>query len=251
VSFEESLRQHEEAVDELLKSVTKYSSAVKSWKKACQLGHIGNLQKSASAVGDLSRELLQRAENATASWDFDVRAYLESNEWLQDLQEAASSRHDLRTIADNDTLISSPVTVRAQPSRGVLMLGRASWPAIRPRIVADELKRLRDKTLAANSQEFLESLYGASVHLNDGEDSFVKFRDIYDVFCLTPGYKRDNSPAAFGQQIYALHRSDRRATRGGRQLEFEYPSGSVKDRDIFSVISEDGRPVRYYGIWFK
>jgi hypothetical protein len=251
VSLEESLQQHEESIDGLLKFIAKYTSAVKGWKKACQIGHVGNLQKAAALADELCRNLPQQTCDAKATWAFDVRGYLESDEWIGELQEVASSRCGLRTIQDNDTLISSPVTVRSQPSRGSVSLGRVNWPAIRPRVVAEELKRLRDKTLAANSSEFLESLFGASAHLNDGTDSFAKFRDIYDLFCLTPGYKKDNPPAAFAQQIYALQRSDQRATRAGRRLEFEYPSGNVKERDIFTVIAEDGRPVRYYGIWFK
>lgn len=251
VSFEESLQQHEEAVDALLKSAGKYVTAVKGWKKACQVGHVANMQKAAALAADLGGALPNATSDAAASWAFDVRAYLESDEWVRELQDTAATQNGVRTIPDGDTLISSPVTVRSQPGRGTLSIGRANWPAIRPRVVAAELKRLRDKTLAANSQEFLESLFGASEHLSTGKDSFVKFRDIYDLFCLSPGYKKDNPPAAFAQQIYALHRSEQRTTRAGRKLEFEYPSGNSKERDIFAVVAEDGRPIRYYGIWFK
>ena len=82
-------------------------------------------------------------------------------------------------------------------------------------------------------------------------DPTVKFRDMHDLFCVTPGWKKDNPPIVFGQAIYAMHRSDLRTTRAGRLFEIVYPSGNSKERDVFSVIGEDGKTVRYYGIRFK
>lgn len=250
MSLEESLQQHEDAVDGLLKSIKKYHSAVNGWKTACKSGHIGNIQKASALADELSQTLPRDTRDVKDTWDFDVRAYLESDAWIDELQVAASG-NALRTIQDNDTLISSPVTVRSQPSRGTLLLGKVNWATIRPHIVADELKRLRDKTLAANSQKFLESLYGAGVYLTGKKEMFVKFRDIYDLFCLAPDYKKDNSEAAFAQKIYALHRSGLDMTRAGRRFAFELPSGSFKERDIFTVIAEDGHLIRYYGISFN
>lgn len=250
MALEEALQEHEERVDALLRAANKYAGALKAWKKACQIGHIGNLQKAAALAEELGGDLPETTREAKNAWAFDTRAYLEGEEWRKELQ-AAAARFSLRILEDEDTLISSPVTVRAQPARATLALGRTTWPALRPRVVAVELKRLRDRTANANSQEFVESLFGACRHLGDQGNLFARFRDIYDLFCLTPGYKKENPPAAFGQQLYALHRSEVRTTRGGSKFEIEYATGNVKERDIFTVLAEDGRPVRYYSIWFK
>lgn len=255
MALEDALQEHEETVDKLLKSANKYVSSLKSWKKACAVGHIGNLNKFASQSQELVKDLPNDTANTKSTWLFDVKSYLESDEWRQELSEIASSKYGLRTIQDDSTLISSPVSVRSQPGRNVLLLGRNGWPAIRPHVVAEELKRLRDKTANANSQEFLESVYNACVYLSKGGKVEAKFRDIYDLFCLTPGYKKDNPPAAFAQQIYALHqaytRNELLTTRSGKSYSFDYPSGGLKERDIFSVVSEEGKTVRYYIIWFK
>lgn len=250
MSLEEALQEHEEKVDGLLKSANRYVGALKAWKKACQSGHIGNLSRSAAQAEELVGALPATTTETKSDWTFDVRDYLDSDAWRQELQATAADRFSLRILEDDNTLISSPVTVRAQPARSSLALGRVNWPTLRPRVVAAELKRLRDRTAAANSQEFVESLFGACQYL-EKETLFARFRDIYNLFCLTPGYKKENPSAAFGQQIYALHRSEVRTTRGGRKFEIEYPSGNVKERDIFTVIAEDGRSIRYYGIWFK
>jgi len=251
MSLEEALQQQEERVDALLKGATRYVSTLKGWKKACQQGHISNMQKAASSASELASGLPEATSESSGAWDFDVRAYLEGDSWRRELQETAAERFGLRILEDDESLISSPVTVRAQPGRGALALGKVSWPLIRPRVVAAELRRLRDRTAAANSQDFLESLLNAAIYLSSKENPVAKFRDIYDLFSLTPGYRKENPPAAFGQQIYALHRSDLRTTRGGRKFEIEYATGKAKERDIFTVLSEDGRPLRYYNIWFK
>lgn len=250
-TLEGALQQHEESVDTLLKAANRYVGAVKAWKRACQSGHLGNLQKAAAQAAEMSGGLPGATSETRAGWDFDARAYLEGDAWRDELQATASERYGLRTLPDGDTLISSPVTVRAVPSRGVLQIGKMSWPNLRPKVAAAELRRLRDRTAAANSQEFVESLFNASQYLGGKDNPSAKLRDIYDLFCLTPGYRKENPPAAFGQQVYALHRSDIRTTRGGRKFEIEYPSGNVRDRDVFTVIAEDGRPIRYYSIWFK
>lgn len=251
MNLEEALSQQEEQVDELLKSATKYLSALKGWKKACQTGHLGNLQKAGAQASDLAPALAAPVSEAAQSWQFDARAYLESGDWREELR-AATEKQGLRALLEGENLISSPLVVRAVPGRAALALGKVNWPAIRPRVVAAELKRLRERAGSGNSQEFVDSLFAVAQRLNPGEGaSFAKFRDIYDLFSLTPGWKKDNPPAAFGQAIYALHRSGLLTTRAGRKFDFEYPSGNAKDRDIYTVIAEDGRPIRYYGIQFR
>jgi hypothetical protein len=75
---------------------------------------------------------------------------------------------------------------------------------------------------------------------------------VYELFALAPGWKKENPEASFARQIYALHHHGRELrTRDGKAIEYEEPSGRVKDRDIFSVISHDGNLIRYYGIRFR
>ena len=250
MNLEDELQEQEDRVDALLKSAGKYVAALKGWKKACQIGHLGNRQKAAALAGELAPQLAAPVEEAAEAWQVDARAYLEGDDWRRDLR-AALEKQGLRVLEEGDTLIVPPFVVRAVPGRGALALGKLNWPTIQPRVVAAELKRLKEAG-AGNSQEFADSLFAVCSRLNPGTDSpFAKFRDVYDLFSLTPGWKKDNPPAAFGQAIYALHRSGLQATRAGRRFEFEYPSGNVKDRDVYTVIAEDGRPIRYFGVQFR
>jgi hypothetical protein len=251
VNLEDALQTQEEQVDDLLKSAAKYLAALKSWKKACQTGHLGNRQKAAAQAVELAPALSVPASETAEAWQFDVRAYLESADWREELK-AAAEKQGLRALEEGDNLVSSPLVIRAVPGRSALALGKVNWPALRPKVVAAELKRLRERANSGNSQEFADSLFAVAQRLNPTIDApFTKFRDIYELFSLTPGCKKDNPPAAFGQAIYALHRSGLQTTRAGRKFDFEYPSGNVKDREIYTVIAEDGRPIRYYGIQFR
>lgn len=249
--LEQSLKDQEEQVDALLRSANKYLGTLKAWKKACSIGHINDMLKTSALAEELVRALPDSVSKAKESWTFDVADYLATDAWRKELQEVASSQFSLRTLEDDANLISSPIVVRTFPYRNSMGIGKVNWLALRPKIVAKELKRLRDRAAAANSQEFIESLHQACVHLHGKGVVDVKFRDIYDMYCLTPGYKKENPPAAFGQQIYALHRSDVRTTKGNKKIEIEYATGAVKTNDLFSVVAEDGRTIRYFTLYFK
>lgn len=251
MSLEQSLKDQEEQVDALLRSANKYLGTLKAWKKACGIGHINDMIKTSALAEELVLALPDGALKAKENWTFDVADYLSTDAWRKELQEVASSQFSLRTLEDDANLISSPIVVKTFPSRNSLGIGKVNWPAIRPKVVAKELKRMRDRAASANSQEFIESLYQACVHLHGKGVVDVKFRDIYDMYCLTPGYKKENPAAAFGQQIYALHRSEVQATKGNKKLHIEYATGSFKPNDIFSVVSEDGRTIRYFTLYFK
>lgn len=251
MNLEDALQTQEEQVDDLLKSAGKYLSALKNWKKACEIGHLGNRQKAAAQAAELAPALAAPTADTAESWQFDVRAYLESGEWREELR-AAADKQGLRALEEGESLVSSPLVIRAVPGRSALALGKTNWPAIRPKVVAAELKRLRERANSGNSQEFIDSLFAVAQRLDpDSPAPFAKFRDIYELFCLTPGWKKDNPPAAFGQAIYLMHRSGLQTTRAGRKFTFDYPSGNVKERDIYTVYSEDGRQIRYYGIQFR
>jgi hypothetical protein len=250
LNIEAEWQVDEERADGLIKAANRYVGALKAWKKACQTGHFGNRQKAAAQATDLAGTLAEPTAQASSAWTFDVREYLLGDTWRQELSEAAA-KAELRLIEDNETLISSPVVVRSQPGRNALQIGKLNWPQIRPRVVVSELKRLRDRAAAANSQEFLEGLAAAVKFLQKKDELHVKFRDIYELFSLTPGWKKENPPAVFGQAIYALHLSDVHTTRGGKSYEILYPSSSVKEKDVYTVMSEDGRAIRYYAIRFS
>jgi hypothetical protein len=245
------LRDDEQRVDELIKAAGNYLKALRGWKKACQTGHLAEREKFAQAAGAQVQQLVQPALERADAWRFDERQYFESGAWLQELQ-AECVKAGLTTLTEDDALICPPVVVRAQAGRRRLMLGRQPWPTLDPVKTAGELKRLADQAASTpEMQRFLNHLYDASKRAL-GPNGVAKLRDVYELFALAPGWKKENPEASFARQIYALHHHGRELrTRDGKAIEYEEPSGRVKDRDIFSVISHDGNLIRYYGIRFR
>ena len=252
MEFEEEWQADEERVDRLLKDAGRYVSALKAWKKACKTGHFNDRQKASVQAAQLAPALTEPVSRAASAFGVDVREYLSDDQWRKDVITTASSDpFSLRVAEENDTVVSSPVVVRSQPGRGALQIGRQNWPHLRPKAVAAELKRLRDRTGSANSAEFLESLYAVWNVQKDSLLVFLKLREIYDMWCLTPGWKRENPTAKFTQDVYALHRAGIDLTRAGKKIDFVTPSANAKNNEIFTVIAEDGRPLRYHGIRFS
>jgi hypothetical protein len=116
--------------------------------------------------------------------------------------------------------------------------------------VAAELRRLRDRNDAAGAADLLEGLYGAWEYLTGSSGGAARFADIYRLFCLTPGWRKENPKPAFAQAIYALQRANIPMTRKGVAYQFDFPSGNPKESDVFSVVDDIGRNIRYYGITF-
>ncbi len=255
-SLEQALAEHQQRVEALLKSAGSYVKALRDWKKACQLGHMANRKKAADQATELAPGLAAPTAEAAAAWDFDVRAYLEGEAWRRELQ-AACAESGLRVLEEEETLISPPIIARSQPGPSRLLLGKVAWPTLHPTVTAAYLKRLNEKSAASTRvlQQFLNALYDGCKKICPGRPS-ARFRDLYDLYDLAPGWARENSPASFAQQIYALHRAREesrvRMTRDGKTFELEYATGDDKGkRSIFSIVSDDGRPIRYYGIWFR
>lgn len=251
MKIEQALREHEERVDALIKAVNKCLTILKAWKKACQLGHVGNRQKAAAAAVEQVSQLQQLAQETAALWDFDTRAYLESDAWRVELQEACS-KLSLRIFEEEDRLVSPPVLVRAEPVSSRLRIGKTPWPTLHPDVTTAHLKRLNERSTSDTAaQLFLNFLYEGSKSVSRQGNQFARLKDLYDLFSYAPGWAKENTPAIFARQIYALHRSGVRTTKDGRTYELEGPTGKEKEKERFPVISDDGRPIIYYGIWFR
>ncbi len=235
----------------VVKQASRLTVLLKGWSRALEHGNTVKRARAAEQALSLASDLEASVRDVAQSWSFDVRGYLEDGSWREELRQTAAEEYSLKTIPEGDYLLSSPVVVRAQPANSALAIGKTRSQDIRPRVVAQELKKLREKSLTASSQEFLECLFRVAQQATVTGVIAIRFRDAYDRFCLAPGFQKDNPPSAFAQAIYSLHKSGIRTTKRGSPFEFEYPAANAREKDIFTVIAEDGRPIRYYGIHFR
>ncbi len=250
MALEQALAEHEEQVDRLIRDAAKYLRGLKAWKAACRDGHLDNRRKAAEGAVAAATSLSEPVRVAFESWAFDSSEYLSGGEWQAELQEVARERHGLRILAEEERLVSSPVVLRALPAQSSLRIGKRKWSKIRPRVVADELRRLRDRASAVNCQQLLEQLQAVYKQPKLCAEKLLTFREAYDVFALAPGWAKDNPWPDFGQAIYALATSGIRSTRSGATYEIAGPSGKYRKGDVLYIRGEDGDERAYYGIRF-
>lgn len=248
IRLEPALGDQEQRLEAIAKDLSRLNSAVKAWRKACSDGALATRSKSAAQAVELADRLRIQLADCSQSWDFDARTYL-ADEWIQELLEAAAAA-DLRAFKDDDECVVPPLVLSSRPSQESIFLGKERLKMMRPKSVVKEIQTRLAKSRDAANQEFLESVFKAWDRRANPRTALVKFRDVYDMFCLAPGWKKDNSRAVFAQQIYGIHTSGLTTTRDGTPFNLQEPSSKVSGAEIFEVRARDGRPIRYYGISF-
>lgn len=257
-AIEEAFAAQEKLVDGLERDVKSLASVLKAWKKACAEGVVADRQKHADRAVSIASALPTSVQEAASGWDFDVSEYLRSTEAWQGELAAVARRvaPDHRLIPDGNALASPPVMVRAEPARACLRLGKARWTRLRPSKVVEELDRLRKRGEGQSNQAFLEALWSATEFLNKrygepGDAISARLRDVYDLFAMTPGWAKENPETVFAQAVYALHKSADRVTRGQKRCDFEGPTLHPPEKDVFTCIGADGRPIRFFVVKFR
>ncbi len=256
-SLDVALNEHASALTEVVKLGRELGRALKGWEQATADGNLADIRKLADLVVDLTARMTDPAAKAADSWTFDAKGYLNSSDWLAELEAKVAEVGGLRAFPGQAELICPPVAVRADANRSALKIGKKTWKKLRPSSVVAELKKIANASSGSNSQAFLETLYGVAIspQTKCGDDNnagvvTAKLRDIYDVLALNAAWKKENSDLAFAQALYALHGSEVRLTKSQRKYQFEFPSGHPKPSDLFSVVADDGKTISYYMIHF-
>ena len=248
IKLEPALADQESRLEGIARDVSRLNGAIKAWRKSVAEGVLPQRAKSASQAAELVSKIDAQVNECADSWAFDAKSYLVDS-WMDELIEAAAES-DLRAFRDEDALVVPPLVLLARPSQESMFLDKERLRIMRQKAVLKELQARLAKGREAANQDFLDSLYRAWDRRPDKASSLLRFREAYETFCLAPGWKKENSRAAFVQQIYALHTSGLSLTRDGTPFNLQEPSSKVAVSDIFEVRAKDGRPIRYYGISF-
>jgi len=247
------IQRHIDASRRREERLRRFGKALQQWRVACAKGRLIDIAKRAENAVQCAGNLAQEVEDIRNSWNFDGRTYLEGDGWIQELQRAAQEK-GIRTIRDRDYLIAPPVVIRSLPGQLALKIGKQPWPALRPTYVANEIAKIRKRGTGRSSQELLRHIYHAVKTIEGrkaGKSDFCLLRQVYDEFCLAPGWKKENPREDFAQSILALDKAGIREIESGIVCDIQGPSGNWKDKDVLIAYDEDGVAHRYYGILFR
>jgi hypothetical protein len=105
---------------------------------------------------------------------------------------------------------------------------------------------------------FLESLYLAYEALAGRQHQQLpetgrveRLLDIYNLFVLLPGQRREYSQQEFARDIYLLDQSGVTTTRRGQRLTFEAAAGTRARTGLLRVVTQSGAEKIYQGIAFS
>lgn len=253
--LEHALDKVEREVDAALGSAERLVKGLKGLKQAAQLGDIRGLQGGIESLGQGAAAAAQNVDNLADSWEFDAEAYLRDGGYTREL--LAQARRDGLSISEQDgRLFAFPVLVSLDPGRAAVTVDRKAVRGIRPSALLRVLTQQQKRPPRFKPEAFLASLYAGytasikGVWERNTPGPVIRLLDIYTLFTLLPGGKKDYSQIEFVRDVYLLDITPGLLTADGYRMGFEASTGTKGRAGVLSIVTEGGSERRYYGVSF-
>lgn len=252
LTLEEALGRVEAIADSAAKAIASTTKELKAVRTAAHTGKLRDLQRSLANVVQSADALRDVVKELGESWHFDERRYFESGQYTAELIETARNL-GVRVLQDDDRVLSYPCIVRVIASESAVDIDRKRLRAIRPSVLAAELRKQQERTPRFKAEHFLETLYRA-YRLKLAENGLepgatVRLADIYELLTLGPGAK-DYTKPEFARDLYLLDRSGTETTRSGHRVSLPAATGT-KGSGVLTTVTVDGEMKLYYGLAFR
>lgn len=237
--------------------------ALRSLKKAAAAAATGEVNALGRGLDDAEaaiQGLREQFRNTRDGWQFDVQTYAEDGRLTNELLETARAA-GLGVHEQDGRIFSYPVLVRVLPSDRALLLDKERVRRIRPTVVVERLRRLRDKKERFRPADFVEALHDAYlVQLRmdgrsgtrqlSGSGPAIALAQLYDLLTLLPGQKKEYTKADFTRDLYLVDRNNSTLSRNGRvRMEFSAATGT-RLRPLH-IVDEHGRDRDYFAVSFQ
>lgn len=247
-SLEKALAKTEGDVDSAIKGAAVVLSALRKFKAAAKTGDLRELRKTIMSAEQAVTALRQQFVNAKDGWDFPEETYFSGRDFISEIL-ATADRAGLRIYEQDGRLFCYPFLVSISADDRAVLIDKRREKRLRPSVLINHLKELQTKPVRFKPDSFLESLFSAySVIVKSrGEEIgiVVSLRKIYDLLTLLPGHARNYTIQEFARDLYLLDKSRITKTKDGFVLAFSAREGTIR------VTTEDGKEIKYYGIYFS
>lgn len=263
-TFEQGFADAERAAEASEKSAARLIAQLKQMKKSAKTGDISALNRSAERIASLLDALRDDIAMARSAWPFSTEEevdYLGEN-YAAELRQAALAA-GLKMYEIDGRIVCSPSVIRLQAGDRSVRVDRRRITAIRPSVLAAQLKANQAAPARFKANQFLEALYRAYRMLLSAQDQgprtqamqigagpVVALDKIYQAFTLQPGAAAEYGQADFARDLYLLDVSGVRATAKGQRFSLPASSGT-RGGKLFSFVTQDGETINYYGIRFE
>ena len=253
--LEKALRKAEADVEVALKAAANVTGVLRRYRTAARQGRIRELRAAGEAARRSLRTLDQEVANVAESWDFDEEAYLQSDDFVQELIEHGR-RAGVAIYPEENRLFCYPALVRVLPTERAVLIDRTRERRLRPSVLVTLLRELQKRPPRFKATDFLESLhtaYQVAAEQKPGRlvgTPVVRLLDIYALLTMLPGLAREYSRQEFARDLYLLDESGETTTRAGARIEFHASTGARVRRGTLSLITQNGTEKQYYAISF-
>ena len=193
--LEEKLVAIDSGIDDASERTREIATILRALRKSSGVGNLAQVHRQMTDLNlrvDRLREISHEFQTVLA---FDEENYLGSEAFLQELTKAAAAI-GVQIVEGHDCLYIYPTSLRVNPQKRCLVVGRRRDARIRPTFVAQELKRLQDDSGRISESAFLEILFQAYLLLARGaasgaDGSVIKLSEIYGVLTLLPQVSKE------------------------------------------------------------
>jgi hypothetical protein len=254
-SLEGALSRAEAGAEAAIKAAANVTSALRRYRKAAQQGQLRDLRAATEAARRTLQTLDQEVANVAESWEFDEEAYLQGEGFVAELI-AAGERADLRISYQDNRLYAYPALIRVLPGDRAVLIDKARERRLRPSVLAGLLRDRQRRPPRFKAADFLEALhdvYQVAIRQHGTrlmEGAPVPLLDLYEMFTLLPGARREYSAQEFARDVYLLDQSGETTTKTGERVEFHASTGTKLRRGTLTMVTQEGREKRYYAISF-
>ncbi|MEJ7811196.1 MAG: hypothetical protein WKG32_12355 [Gemmatimonadaceae bacterium] len=255
-SLEQALTRTDADAEAALKAANAAVRALKRFRAAAHTGDLRELQKALETAEQTISALAQQFANAKQGWDFDVGTYLSGADFPQEILQTAKQM-DVKIFEEDERLYCYPHLIRVLPNDQAVLIDKTRERRLRPSVLVGHLKALQNKPVRFRPEAFLESLWSAYATAvkagkrdGDGSGTIIPLVEIYELLTLLPGQAKEYSRQEFARDVYLLDKSGVSVTRRGVKVSWPASSGTRSQGKTITVITQDGREKKYYGIAF-
>ena len=257
ISLEQALARLEGDVDVAVRAARTALASLKGVLASAHTGDLRELRKARETAEQAITTLQQQFANVREGWDFDEDAYLSGGAFLSELVETAE-RAGLKLYEQDGQLYSYPFLIRVLPGERAVTIDRVRERRLRPQTLVAHLKDLQNRPVRFKPEAFLEALYEAYTARAGKHDaelvpsaSVIRLASIYELLTMLPGHAKEYPRQEFARDIYLLDQSGVTTTRQGAKMSLSASSGTRSSASVLSVITQEGREKKYYGIAFS
>lgn len=248
-TIESSLAAIEAEADAALAALTALVRTLKAVKASAANGQVRDLEKAIGNTAGQIESVQEQIERLSTAWTFDTREYMESGAYTEELM-AAIEKENLKAVFRDGRILCFPSLLRVLPGDAAVEMDRKKVRRLRPRLIAQELKRHQGKKSGLRSEQFIEILHEAYVPLASQQKGMnvVRLLDIYDILTLLP-QAADYSKQEFARDLLQLDMSDVRKTKSGARIRFS--ASTLARTSALTAVSPQGETKIYAGVEFK